>query len=72
MRNEYNKTNELQHLQIQKSNESDQKEVQLDVMADRNSISKTTIIIKYQIKSFINNKQVSHNSLYFKKKNDEK
>ena len=68
MRNEYNKINGKQHLLLQKSNGSDQKEMSLDLMADWTTIIKTTIIIKYQIKLFINNKQVSHNSLYFKEK----
>ena len=47
MRNKYNKTNEEQHLPVQKSNGSDQKEISLDLMADWNPIIKLTII-KYQ------------------------
>ena len=43
-------------------------EMPLYLLADWNTIIKTIIIIKYQIKLFINKKQVSHNSLYFKKK----
>ena len=34
LRNEYNKTNEKQHLPLQKSNWSDQKEISLDLMTD--------------------------------------